>query len=123
MAQNVTGFQTDAVSNRLKELLSQRDKLFKEVDKLNGEINRLSSLSEEEKGTYIDLDISLYPEIPTRIKNIFNNYGKEHHWPKPITARFIFNKGKEKIGSIHGIGYWSIVDLDNFFTDKGLSWK
>lgn len=122
MAQTV-GFKFDAVESRLRELEKTREKLFRELGQCDLEVHKLSLLTEEERSEYLDLDINHYSDIPTRIKTYIYNYGKEHYWPMPITARFVFNKGKKAIYSIPGIGYWSMKDLDDFFLNKGLSWK
>ena len=118
----ISNKNSDAVSNRLNFLKAEKARLSNQLSSINNEINTLSTLTEEERNRYISLDISLYPEIPTRIKTIFNKYASEKKM-KTITAKNIYDMGKDTVSKIYGIGYWSIIDLTLFFESKGLNWQ
>lgn len=105
------------------ELMRHQNELGQQIVNLNQKISKLENLSEDDKKTFLDINIKFFPEIPTKIKTLLTNYAKTHLHQNSITAEEVFKLGKRKVQSIYGIGKWSIIDLDIFFERKGYNWK
>ena len=105
------------------ELMRHQNELGQQIVNLNQKISKLENLSEDDKKTFLDINIKFFPEIPTKIKTLLTNYAKTHLHQNSITAEEVFKLGKRNVQSIYGIGKWFIIDLDIFFELKGYDWK
>lgn len=60
-------------------------------------------------------------EIPERVKTYLGYYAFANKI-NPLKVYNIYEMGRKKVRSIYGIGRWSIVDLDKFFSSHGYEW-
>jgi len=105
------------------DLMQRQNSIGLQIVGLTNQISKLSTLDDNAKTTYLDMNIKFYPEIPTRIKNLLNAYAQTKLNKDFLTAADVLKLGKTQISSISGLGKWSIIDLDMFFENKGYTWN